>query len=87
MILAPRHREVETWHRVDSAACPALARTKVTVTGVLDLSAVEAIDDAVQSAEASGHELTFDLSHISTITAGALDELLSRGHQPRSAKP
>ena len=79
--------DVQAWHRVDVRCWPALARTRITVIGVLASEAVEAIDGAIDSAEASAHSLTLDLTHIGSITAHALSELASRGDRPRDAPP
>ncbi|MBE2320540.1 hypothetical protein DVA67_031550 [Solirubrobacter sp. CPCC 204708] len=73
--------EREAWHRLDVCCRPALARTHITVLGVLDRTTIEDIDDAAATAAASAHALTFDLTQISTVTPGALDELLRRGCQ------
>ena len=78
---------VEPWHRLDVCSWPALARTHVTVTGVLDTAAVEAIDGAALVAAVNAQELTLDLENISTVTAGALDALLARGQRLRDAHP
>ena len=72
----------ETWHRVDVCKSAALARTQISLIGVLDVRAIETIDEAVWRADVDGHALTFDLGDISSITPGALAALLSRGNPP-----
>jgi hypothetical protein len=69
----------DTWHRVDVCTSRALARTRVSLIGVLDVSAIETIDDAVHLARCSGHAVSFALDEISSITPDALATLLSRG--------
>ena len=69
----------EPWHRVDVCSSSALARTRVSLIGVLDRRAIETIDGAVRSATDSGHALTFELGQISSITPDALATLLTRG--------
>ena len=71
--------ELKPWHRLDVCCRPALARTHITMTGVLDTEAVAAIDGAIRTAENSAHALTLDLTRISTVTPSALDDLLTRG--------
>lgn len=73
--------DVSAWHRVDVRCWPALARTRITFIGVLDTEAVEAIDDAIVSAEASAHSPTLDLTQIASITPHALTELMIRGYR------
>jgi hypothetical protein len=69
---------VETWHRVDVRSSTALARTRVSLIGVLDGRAVEKIDEAVQVAHDNGHELSIELGEISSITPDAVVALLPR---------
>lgn len=71
--------DVDAWHRVDVRCWPALARTRVTLVGGLGTEALEAIDDAIRTAEAGAHTLTLDLSQISSITEHARSELMTRG--------
>jgi hypothetical protein len=71
-----------TWHRVDVRDSPVLARTRVSLIGVLDSRAIETIDEAVLQAEDTGHTLTFELSEISSITPDALATLLDRAQPP-----
>ena len=68
----------DPWHRVDVCVSSALARTRVSLIGVLDRRAIETIDGAVRSATDSGHALTFELGQISSITPDALATLLTR---------
>jgi hypothetical protein len=79
--------DVGAWHRVDVRRWPALARTRITFIGVLDTEAVEAIDDAVDSAEAGAHSLTLDLTQIASVTSHAFSELMTRGYQSADAPP
>jgi hypothetical protein len=70
------------WHRVDVCDSPVLARTRVSLIGVLDNRAIETIDEAVLQAEDTGHTLTFEFGEISSITPDALATLLARAHPP-----
>jgi ABC-type transporter Mla MlaB component len=72
----------ETYHRVDVHSSAALARTQVTLLGVLDNDAIEEIEEAIELAEANEHTLTFELSQISSITPDALAALLTRSDHP-----
>jgi hypothetical protein len=72
----------DTWNRVDVSSSAALARTKVSLLGVLDNRAIDAIDEAVELADANHHTLTFELGQMSSITPEALAALLSRSHPP-----
>ena len=72
----------QTWHRVEICNSSVLARTRVSLIGVLDGRAIEAIDEAVQRAEEDGHTPTVDLGEISSITPDALATLLTRSHPP-----
>jgi hypothetical protein len=73
--------ERTAWNRLDVRSWPALARTRITLTGVLDSRAVEAIDCAVRAAESRRYALSLDLTHASTLTSSARDQLRSRGHR------
>ena len=73
---------VEAWHRVDVCNSTALARTRVSVIGVLDARAIATIDEVVAQAADNEHALTFELGEISSITPDALTTLLTRGSSP-----
>jgi hypothetical protein len=72
----------ETWHRVEVTSSASLARTQVTLLGVLDDRAIAVIDEAVELAEANDHTLTFELGQMSSITPDALATLLTRSQLP-----
>jgi hypothetical protein len=68
----------DSWHRVDVCCSAALARTRVSVLGVLDTHAIEAVDHAVRTAKANAHAVTLELHEISSVTPHALNALLTR---------
>jgi hypothetical protein len=76
-------RATENWHRLDVRCWHALARTSVSMIGVLDTKAVEEIDLAVRTAEERQHSLVLNLEQISSVTPQAMNELLTRGRWPR----
>lgn len=76
----PGSAELNAWNRLDVRSWPALARTHVTLTGALDSRAIAAIDRVARAAEGSAHVLSLDLTHASTLTPSARDELRSRDH-------
>lgn len=82
MTLRSAPATVEAWHRVDVCNSTALARTRVSVVGVLDARAIATIDKAVAQAADNEHALTFELGEISSITPDALATLLTRGSPP-----
>ena len=65
------------WHRLDVRHWDALAHTSVSVLGILDTQAVEAIDDAVRTADLRRHTLSVELREISSVTPDALAALLA----------
>jgi len=67
-----------SWHRLDVSDSNPLARTRVSLLGVLDTYAVHALDRVIHTAQARGHSLVLDLDAISSVTPEARDELLGR---------
>ena len=65
------------WHRLDVRHWDALAHTSVSVLGILDTQAVEAIDDAVRTADFQRHTVSVELQQISSVTPEALEALLA----------
>ena len=65
------------WHRLDVRHWDALAHTSVSVLGILDTQAVEAIDDAVRTADFLRHTVSVELQQISSVTPDALEVLLA----------
>ncbi len=65
------------WHRLDVRHWDALAHTSVSVLGVLDSHAVEAIDRVVRTADVQQHTLSLELQQISSVTPEALEALLA----------
>jgi hypothetical protein len=76
-------RATQNWHRLDVSCWDALARTYVSMIGVLDTKAVGEIDLAVRTAEERQHSLVLNLEQISSVTPQAMNELLTRGRRPR----
>ena len=75
-----RHTVARTdapWHRLDVRHWDALAHTRVSVLGVLDMQAVHAIERAVRTAGARRHTFTLELQQISSVTPQALEELFA----------
>ncbi|MDA0178762.1 hypothetical protein OJ997_00520 [Solirubrobacter phytolaccae] len=75
---------VTPWHHLTVCRRASLARTHVTVVGVLDCEAIEAIDDVARAAERDAHAFTLDLTYVTTITADARDALIIRGYRSES---
>ena len=71
-------RPAASRNRIDVSCSKPLARTRVSAIGVLDTHAVEALDRAIQEAEASEHSLILDLHEIVSVTPEALDDLAGR---------
>ena len=72
-----------SWHRLDVSRSNPLARTRVSLLGVLDTHAVDALDRVIQTAQGREHSLVLDLDGISSVTPEARDELLSRQRRGR----
>jgi hypothetical protein len=71
------------WHRLDICCSETLARTRVRMLGALDSDAIDEIDRAVLTAEVQQHSLVLDLGQVSSVTAQAMQELLTRGRRAR----
>ena len=71
-------RTTAPWHRLDVRHWGELDHTSVSVSGVLDTEAVEAIDRVSRVADAQRHTLSIELREISSVTPEALEELFRR---------
>ncbi len=73
----------ETRHHIDVRSSSVLARTQISLIGVLDGDAIDTIDEAVHLAQDNGHVLTITFGESSAVTPDAWDTLLSRNHRRR----
>ncbi len=74
---SPEKRFVPAVHRLEVRAWPALARTRLTLSGRVDASAIKALTRAIDHAQRQGHEVSLELSEIVAVVEDVRDDLMA----------
>jgi anti-anti-sigma regulatory factor len=64
------------WAGLEIRRCPALRRTHLIVYGAVDEQRVAEAQAAVAGAFAEGHQVTFDLRHLTLVERASIEALL-----------
>jgi hypothetical protein len=68
-------------HRLDVRSWSAMARTCLTLTGVVDATAIRALRRAIDRAQRKGHEVSLDVSGIVAIAHGSREDLIALAYR------
>jgi hypothetical protein len=71
------------WAGLEVRTCPALRRTHLTVYGAVDDERIAEIREAIVTALARGHKVTFDFESLTMVVRHALGELLALAEESR----
>ncbi len=62
-------------------AWPALARTRLTLSGRVDACAVRALIRAIDHAQSQGHEVSLEFGDVVTVVDDVRDDLMAVAHR------
>ena len=62
-------------------AWPALARTRLTLSGTVDARALQALRRAIDHAQNQGHEVSLELGDVVAVVNDVRDDLLAVAHR------